>query len=62
MPIPFNFKQVFGKKAQVRVAGTINGAPFRHSLTPRGDGTHHMHINKELLKSAKAPCRRDSAG
>ncbi len=52
--IPFDVAKVFGSKAQVPVAGTVNGFPFRNSLKPNGDGTHYLHINKTLLAGAKA--------
>jgi hypothetical protein len=50
--IPFNVEQVFGSKSQVKVTGTMNGIPFRNSLMPVGDGTHYMHIKKELKAAA----------
>jgi hypothetical protein len=54
LPIPFDVQTVFGSKARVAVAGTVNGAPFQNSLLPNGDGTHSMPVNKELLASANA--------
>lgn len=54
MPIPFSVEKVFGTKARVSVRGTINGAAFRSSIMPRGDGTHYMAVNKELQAAAKA--------
>ncbi len=54
LPIPFDVEKVFGSKARVAVAGTINGFPFRNSLMPEGDGTHSMMVNKELQKGANA--------
>jgi Bacteriocin-protection, YdeI or OmpD-Associated/Domain of unknown function (DUF1905) len=54
LPVPFNVAEVFGSKARVAVSGTLNGAPFRNSLLPNGDGTHSMPVNKELMESAKA--------
>jgi hypothetical protein len=53
LPVPFNVAEVFGSKARVAVRGTLNGAPFRNSLLPNGDGTHSMPVNKELMASAK---------
>ena len=52
LPIPFNVEKEFGSKALVRVAGTINGAPFRNSIMPEGDGTHSMMVNRELQRNA----------
>jgi hypothetical protein len=52
MHVPVNAEEAFGKKGQVKVAGTLNGVAFRNSLMPIGDGTHYMNIRKELLAAA----------
>jgi hypothetical protein len=52
--LPFSVQEVFGTKARIPVAGTLNGIAFRNSAMPIGDGTHYMNINKELLAAAKA--------
>jgi hypothetical protein len=54
LAIPFDVNQVFGSKAGVAVAGTINGFSFRNSLIPEGDGTHSMMVSKELQTGANA--------
>jgi hypothetical protein len=54
LPIPFDVQKVFGSKARVSVAGTINGFPFHNSLMPEGDGTHSMMVGKDLQAGAKA--------
>ena len=54
MPNPFPVAEVFGSKARVAVAGTVNGVAFRNSIMPRGDGTHYMNIRKELLAASGA--------
>lgn len=54
LQIPFNVETEFGSKARVPVAGTLNGAPFRSSLMPEGDGTHSMVVSKDLQAGAKA--------
>jgi hypothetical protein len=54
LPIPFNVAEVFGTKARVPVAGTMNGFAFRNSLMPEGNGTHRMMVGKELQTGAKA--------
>jgi hypothetical protein len=54
MPIPFSVEKVFGTKARVAVAGTVNGFSFRNSLLPEGDGTHSMMFGKDLQAGAKA--------
>ena len=37
LTVPFSVHEVFGTKARVPVAGTINGFPFRSSVIPEGD-------------------------
>ena len=54
LPVPFDVKDAFGKKARVPVKGAINGFPFRNSLVPEGDGTHCMMVSKQLQAGAKA--------
>ena len=54
MEVPFDAAAAFGAKARVAVRGTLNGFPFRTSILPNGDGTHHMMLNKALLAGAKA--------
>jgi hypothetical protein len=54
LPIPFDVQAVFGSKARVAVAGTINGFAFRNSLLPEGDGTHTMMVGKEMQAGAGA--------
>jgi hypothetical protein len=52
--VPFDVAAVFGSRARVPVAGTINGFPFRNSLMPEGDGTHAMMVGKDIQAGAKA--------
>jgi hypothetical protein len=54
MSIPFDVPKVFGSKARVAVAGTMNGFAFRTSIFPEGDGTHAMAVSKALQAGAKA--------
>ena len=49
---PFDVPIIFGTKARVPVRGTINGYPFRSSLSNMGDG-HFMAVNKEMRAGAK---------
>lgn len=49
--LPFSVEQAFGSKARVSVRGTVNGAPYRSSVFPNGDGTHMMMINKQMQKA-----------
>jgi Domain of unknown function (DUF1905)/Bacteriocin-protection, YdeI or OmpD-Associated len=52
--IPFDVQKVFGTRARVPVRGTINGFPYRSSISPMGGGCHFMPVNKSLRESAKA--------
>ena len=54
LAVPFDVQQVFGSRARVPVAGTINGFAFRNSLQPEGDGTHSMMVGKEIQAGANA--------
>jgi hypothetical protein len=56
--IPFDVEQTFGTRARVPVRGTINGYPFRTSISPYG-GKHYLPVNKALRAGAKA-ARGDS--
>jgi hypothetical protein len=42
----------FGVRGRVPVTGTINGAPFRSSIFPTGDGAHYMAVNREVREAA----------
>jgi Domain of unknown function (DUF1905)/Bacteriocin-protection, YdeI or OmpD-Associated len=44
----------FGTRGRVPVTGTINGAPFRSSIFPTGDGGHFMGVKRETREAAKA--------
>jgi hypothetical protein len=50
---PVNVPEFFGTRARVPVRGTINGYPFRSSLSPCG-GYHMMPVNKTLRQGAGA--------
>jgi hypothetical protein len=52
LPIPFDVAARFGSRGRVPVSGSLNGIPFRNSIFPSGDGTHHMMINKALQRDA----------
>lgn len=50
--IPFDVPKVFGTRARVPVRGTINGYPFRSSISPYG-GVHYLPVNRSLRQGAK---------
>ena len=52
--VPFDTETIFGKKGQVKVAGTINGAAYRSSLMPHGNGQHFLVVNKSIRDKANA--------
>jgi hypothetical protein len=48
---PVDVPKFFGTRARVPIRGTINGYPFRSSLSPCG-GRHIMPVNKVLREGA----------
>ncbi len=50
---PVDVPEFFGTRARVPVRGTINGYPYRSSLSPCV-GRHMMPVNKQLLAGAGA--------
>lgn len=45
---PFESAKEFGTRKAVRVKATFDGKMYRMSLLPHGNGTHWLHIKKEI--------------
>jgi hypothetical protein len=45
---PFDSKKEFGSLKPVRIFVWFDGYKYRTSLAPKGDGTHWIHVRKEI--------------
>ncbi len=46
--LPFESAKIFGTRKAIRVKATFNGKMYRMSLLPHGNGTHWLHLKKEI--------------
>jgi len=52
--VPFDVKELWGTRGQLRVRGEINGFAFRSALFPTRQGKHLLLVNKRMQKGARA--------
>lgn len=46
--IPFDVREEFGTRGQVKVRATFDGVAYRGSLAPMGDGEHALGVTKAV--------------
>ena len=50
--LPKEASAALGARGRVPIMGTVNGAPFRSSAFPDGEGSHLIQVNNDMKKGA----------
>jgi hypothetical protein len=50
--VPASVSRAIGMRGFVPVVGTVDGEPFRTTLSPSGKGRHHLLLNRRLREAA----------
>lgn len=48
---PYQSAKIFGTRKTVRVKATFEGKTYEMSLLPHGNGTHWLHVRKEIRQA-----------
>ena len=52
--VPASVSRAVGVRGHVSVVGTVNGVPWRGTISPKGGGRHRMMLNAEVRREAGA--------
>src|SRR5690242_56423 len=53
LDVPPAISAALGERGRMHVRGTLAGAPFASTLLPNGNGTHLLHVSREMLANAE---------
>jgi hypothetical protein len=54
LALPAEVADALGTAEKIEVQGTINGHPFRTSISPNAEGSHHLMIDRAMRAGATA--------
>ena len=54
LAIPFDAREKYGSRGQIKVKGTVNGQPFKSTLLPQGDGSHYLVVPRSIREKIGA--------